>query len=230
MSLDDPDVWMPLYIGDWDSKTRHLSCEQDGAYFRLIRHYWKTGPIPDDDAQLARIAGLEIRRWKVQRAALARFFTVEAGVWRNGRADREKARWTEKRRVYIQRAQAGGRAKAAKSSASSTLNRASSTTKAVLKSCTPSPSVEEESFSSSHSLYGEGFRFANEEIRAEAVALRGEDWVRSWLDQCGWRDLPQPSAILAPRELTADRVRSELRAMLRGRGVVVALEMERKTA
>jgi hypothetical protein len=66
---DKPDAWMPLYIGDWDSGTRHLDCEQDGAYGRLVRHYWKNGPLPDDDAQLARIVGMPLggascaRRW-----------------------------------------------------------------------------------------------------------------------------------------------------------------------
>lgn len=121
MSKDDkPDAWMPLYIGDWDGDTGHLDCEQDGAYGRLVRWYWRNGPPADDDATLSRIIRMDLKRWKKVRPAIATFFVIADGVWRHKRVDEELVRWAEKRRRAIERASAGGRAKAAKSSASST--------------------------------------------------------------------------------------------------------------
>lgn len=83
------DVWMPLYVGDWDSDTAHLDCEQDGAYGRLVRHYWKNGALQDDDAMLARIVRMERTRWKRVRPALAPFFDIKAGRWIHKRVEAE---------------------------------------------------------------------------------------------------------------------------------------------
>lgn len=131
-----PDAWMPLYIGDWDGDTANLDCEQDGAYGRLVRHYWRKGAPPDDDHQLARIVRMQLARWRKIRPAVAPYFTITDGLWRHGRVERELANWAEKKRAYMERAAAGGRAKAAKSTASST-------TKALLKRCTSSGREEE---------------------------------------------------------------------------------------
>lgn len=99
-----PDVWMPLYIEDWDRKTKHLDCEQDGAYGRLVRHYWVNGPLPDDDAQLARIVGMERARWRKVRPSVAPFFSVVDGRWHHGRVDEELDRARE---IIEKRRQAG---------------------------------------------------------------------------------------------------------------------------
>ena len=34
--------YFPLYIADYDSKTAHLTLEEDGAYLRLLRLCWRT--------------------------------------------------------------------------------------------------------------------------------------------------------------------------------------------
>lgn len=126
---DKPDAWMPLYIGDWEGDTGHLDCEQDGAYGRMIRWYWRNGPLPDDDVMIARIIRMDLKRWRKVRDVLASYFNIADGFWRHGRVEKELARWKEKRARAIERAAAGGRAKAAKSSATSTQQ-------AVLKQCT----------------------------------------------------------------------------------------------
>ncbi len=100
-----PDAWMPLYIGDWDGDTAHLDCEQDGAYGRLIRHYWRNGPLADDDASLARIVRMDLKRWKKQiRPVLAPFFRIEHGLWNNNRADKEIVKWSGKKAAAAEKA------------------------------------------------------------------------------------------------------------------------------
>jgi hypothetical protein len=64
------------------------------------------------------------------------------------------------------------------------------------------------------------------DIWAAAVAWRGEDWARSWLLPCRWRDLPQPPTIIAPRQLTRDRLVDGLRELLKERGISVELESD----
>lgn len=99
-----PDIWMPLYVGDWDDRTRHLDCEQDGAYGRLVRHYWKNGPPPDDDAQLSRIVGMERPRWRKVRPILAAFFEIREGRWFHRRVEEE----LEKARIVIEKRREAG--------------------------------------------------------------------------------------------------------------------------
>jgi uncharacterized protein YdaU (DUF1376 family) len=98
------DIWMPLYIDDWDGKTKHLDCEQDGAYGRLVRQYWRVGPLPDDDAQLARIVGMERARWRKHRSVIAAFFEIREGRWHHSRVDEEMER---ARAIIAKRREAG---------------------------------------------------------------------------------------------------------------------------
>jgi uncharacterized protein YdaU (DUF1376 family) len=58
-----PDVWMPLYIEDYERATNRLSLQEDAAYMRLIRDYWMNGAPPNDDVTLARIIRIEKRHW-----------------------------------------------------------------------------------------------------------------------------------------------------------------------
>lgn len=134
-----PDAWMPLYIGDYKKDTGRLTRDQHGAYLLLIMEYWSTGPLADDDQELAAIVLASVREWrKSLRPKLARFFIVVDGLWRHKRIDEELERWSERKAAYARRARAGGKAKAAKSNASST-------SKALLETCTSSPVSEVES-------------------------------------------------------------------------------------
>lgn len=104
MSGVRPDSWMPLYWGDYRRDTAHLSAAEHGAYLLLIGHYWTTRcPLPDSDAQLARIAAMTPSEWRRARATVAAFFDVANGEWRHGRVDKELRRADEK---YAKRANA----------------------------------------------------------------------------------------------------------------------------
>ena len=77
---------MPLHIPDYRADTGHLSTLEHGAYLLLIMHYWMTGGLPDDDARLARITGMDRQQWTEAKPALEPLFT--AG-WRHKRVERE---------------------------------------------------------------------------------------------------------------------------------------------
>ena len=52
-----PDSFMAIFWGDYARETGHLNNAEHGAYLMLIKHYWCTGgPLPDNNAELARLA------------------------------------------------------------------------------------------------------------------------------------------------------------------------------
>lgn len=61
------------------------------------------------------------------------------------------------------------------------------------------------------------------DFRAAVVAAKGEDFACSWLDQTAWRDAPAP-AVVCHREITARKLKADLRTLLRERGVTVQME------
>jgi uncharacterized protein YdaU (DUF1376 family) len=86
------DIWMPVYIGDYLADTMHLSTEQHGAYLLLLFHLWRRGILHDDDVALAKITGLNKSAWSNARLVLAEFFSIQDGLWRHGRVERERIR------------------------------------------------------------------------------------------------------------------------------------------
>lgn len=78
-------------LGDYDGATAHISWDEDMAYTRLMRAYYRReAPIPDADKyRLIRATT------KAQRAALDRvlseFFERDGDVWRQKRCDEEIA-------------------------------------------------------------------------------------------------------------------------------------------
>lgn len=112
---DSPDTWMPLVIGAYLTDTRALSTEGHGAYLLLLMAYWTNGgPLPDDDDEFAAITGLGQHGWRKWRPKLARFFTVEGGVWKQKRADIELAMAAKRHAAYRERSARANAAKATK--------------------------------------------------------------------------------------------------------------------
>ena len=97
--------YMKLFVAEWTADTQHLTCEQDGAYFRLVRALWRAGgemaATPD---QLARIVGVEPRHWAQIGPAVMALFHVKAGVITHKRLKKEAAKYRE---TVAARAEAG---------------------------------------------------------------------------------------------------------------------------
>ena len=81
--------WMPLYVGDYLRDTRRLSTLQHGIYVLLIMDYWSAGSLPDDDVQLARIAGVTMKQWECNRNTIASLFLPN---WKHKRVEEELAK------------------------------------------------------------------------------------------------------------------------------------------
>jgi uncharacterized protein YdaU (DUF1376 family) len=90
-------AWMPLYVGDYLADTAHLTTEQSGAYLHLLMHYWRNGPLLDNDSSLAQITKLSPDAWSIAQAMLRPFFFVgEDGKLHQKRSDKELAVWNDK--------------------------------------------------------------------------------------------------------------------------------------
>lgn len=84
------DVWMPLYVGDYMADTMHLTAAEHGAYLLLIMHYWRTGPLPDDDKALSLIARTSREDWDLGVGNTVKsFFRQVKGKLRHSRIDKE---------------------------------------------------------------------------------------------------------------------------------------------
>lgn len=88
------DIWMPLNIGDYLADTMSLTAEQHGVYILLLMDYWKSGPLADDDRQLAVTGKVSLKAWKAEIGPIIRrfFFKAADGHLHQKRADIEIAK------------------------------------------------------------------------------------------------------------------------------------------
>lgn len=112
--MNKPDVFMPLYIGDYLAGTSRLTTELHGAYMLLIMDYWMNGPLPDNDIQLAAITRMPPDAWSIARASLEQFFSIENGEWKHKRVEEELAKAYDKKRMAKEKAEKAAAARWAK--------------------------------------------------------------------------------------------------------------------
>lgn len=77
--------YYPFHIGDYVSKTRHLSWDEDAAYRRLLDAYYTLEkPLPSDLRAVCRLvlATSDAQREAVK-VVLEEFFEPTADGWRN---------------------------------------------------------------------------------------------------------------------------------------------------
>lgn len=100
------DTWMPLFIGDYTADTMRLTTLEHGAYLLLLMDYWRQGPLPDDDHELAAIARVDRKVWDngIGRSIRRYFQLHDDGLLHQKRADAERGRAleiSEKRRTAV---------------------------------------------------------------------------------------------------------------------------------
>lgn len=127
---DRPDVFMPLFIGDYLAGTSRLSTEQHGAYLLLIMDYWMNGPPPNDDRVLASITRMSMDAWSIAQASIKHFFYEENGCLKHKRIEQELARATENKAKAKEKAE-----KAAKARWKNATSNAPSIPQEVLEEC-----------------------------------------------------------------------------------------------
>jgi uncharacterized protein YdaU (DUF1376 family) len=89
--MSKADTWMPIFISEYLADTMHLNAQQHGAYLMLLFHHWRSGSVPDDDAQLSAIARCDMGSWKKSVGPVVRtFFSKEGGVLIQKRALAER--------------------------------------------------------------------------------------------------------------------------------------------
>ena len=134
--------WMPLHI-DRFTGSRQVQCLAPAGragYFYLLFAQWQSpdSTIPDDDEELAIASGLGDDVWaSVKKVLLKQFPVISPGKRQNAVCLKEWQTALTKFETYHERASAGGRAKAQKSSpnpASVLLKQDSSRDEAVLDS------------------------------------------------------------------------------------------------
>lgn len=101
--------WMPFYVADYRNKTAHLSTAEHGAYMLLIMHYWASGSLPDDDAQLARITVQPLPSWRKMKSSMQAFFY---DGWKHHRIEEELEKAAIKHSRRVEAGKRGGEAKA----------------------------------------------------------------------------------------------------------------------
>lgn len=103
--------WYPWYPALYRADTIHLTAEQDGIYRRLIDHYMETRqPLPNNDAALARIAGITIDSWTIAAVILLPFFLPSKnGKLHLKRCDAELERQDGRNRLQSEKGKSGAK-------------------------------------------------------------------------------------------------------------------------
>lgn len=107
--------FMQLYVSDFIGDTLHLSTEQIGAYMLLLMAMWNAGgKLPADDAKLARVTRMSLKKWNAISGDMMSFFDVFDGSISHNRLTKELQKSESKSQSRASAGAAGGNAKALK--------------------------------------------------------------------------------------------------------------------
>lgn len=87
------------HLGDYAQATSHLTFVEDAAYSRMLRKYYaEEKPLPPELRAVIRLVGARTdEEREAVETVLNEFFDLESDGWHNRRADREIAKFAEKR-------------------------------------------------------------------------------------------------------------------------------------
>lgn len=107
--------FMQLYVSDFIGDTLQLSTEQIGAYMLLLMAMWNGGgKLPADDAKLARVVRMSVKKWRAISDDLMGFFDGDDDhIW-NNRLTNELQKSERKTDLRAAAGAKGGAAKALK--------------------------------------------------------------------------------------------------------------------
>ncbi|HTH42914.1 MAG TPA: YdaU family protein [Terracidiphilus sp.] len=106
------DIFMPIIVGRYLQETADLDASESGAYLHLRMHLWINGPLPNDQAKLARIAKMPVDAWSIAVASVMhRFFLGRDGMYHHADLEAEKTRWMDKRQKAHDKAVKAARAR-----------------------------------------------------------------------------------------------------------------------
>ncbi|MDW9444834.1 DUF1376 domain-containing protein [Sinorhizobium meliloti] len=107
--------FMQLYVSDFIGDTLHLSTEQIGAYMLLLMAMWNAGGrLPNDDAKLARVVRMSVKKWKAIEDDLLGFFDVTDREIHHNRLTKELQKSERKSQLRADAGAKGGSSKALK--------------------------------------------------------------------------------------------------------------------
>lgn len=109
--------YMNVYIADYTADVQALTCEQDGAYWRLLRAMWRAGgKLPNNPQKLATITGLPLERWLEIGDDVVALFQRRGGSLRHKRLTTELNKVASKSEVRSEAGKRGAVQKARKNS------------------------------------------------------------------------------------------------------------------
>ncbi len=132
---------MQVYVADYTADVQHLSCEQDGAYWRILRAMWRAGgALPNDPRKLANICGVSAARWAKISPDVMALLSVEDGLLTQKRLGVEIEKANRKSKKRSEAGKLGAEARALKNNETPQANA-----EPLLKhSPEPEPEVREE--------------------------------------------------------------------------------------
>ena len=113
----DPLIWFPFYMGEFLCETQGFTDSEYVAHHRLIIWYASNlRPLPNNDAELARITGRTPNQWKKIRTRVLSLYSFSGGGWVLPRLKTQVETALEKRIKCREAGRKGGRASAEKRS------------------------------------------------------------------------------------------------------------------
>lgn len=104
--------YVPLYVVDYEADTSHLTIEEDGAYWRLLRLCWRTAgcSIPNDREWIQRRLRVDDEAYERSvQPVIDEFFKIKAGRLYQARLLREWQLVNEKSKKRSEAGKKGGR-------------------------------------------------------------------------------------------------------------------------